>query len=346
MCSDTLFRNVMNRLRRVASVREKLVAGLLIVLITAVLVEIALRVADRAGLTGIWETRRAALSHSIWIKSLDPDLVYTHRPDYHKNGVRYTERSGILRPDDVMQDAAGAFRIAALGDSVAAAIDLPYEERAFTLLERMLNRQGFQRPVEILNFGVNGYSTLQEAELLAVQVDDFAPDMLVLQYCMNDFYPSPNPYDWFKDHSPVYSLDLVRYLLDRRPGMFSYPPAAYWQDLYREDKAGWHNVETGFSRIAEYAKTRGIQVLLVIFPLFSKEGWEAGEAAAHHARVTKLGEAAGFRVLDLLPVYSSYDIEKVRLSAEDTFHPGPLGQEIAAKALDMWFEAHAGLVQR
>lgn len=329
------------------SARKAFVSGpaalLVVVAVAVVLLEAGLRVAGAYGLITLWQERNAALNKSVWMKSDNPDLVYLHRPDYSSEGMRYTEHSGILRPVDVTGQAApGTFRIAVLGDSVVAATSLSYPERGVTRLEEILSAQHTQRTVEVLNFGVNGYSTLQEAALLDELVDSFAPDLLVLQYCMNDFYPSEQPYRWFVDRSPFHLVDLVENLIEQRKAIY-YPPAAYWETLYRQDTAGRQNVSDGFAHIARYATDHDIPVLLVIYPLISREGWYAGDAAGRHAGVAGLGEQAGFEVLDLLPVLAAYDIETIRFKPWDTFHPNALGQRIAAQAMAQWFAGHAKL---
>ncbi len=317
--------------------RALFVAGLLV---AALLVEGGLRLADRFGVIHLWEERRTALNDSIWMKSSNPELVYAHRPNYISKGERYTERAGILRPDDVAEQAApGTFRIAVLGDSVAAAIKLAYPERVFTRLENRLDKLYGPDSVEVLNFGVSGYSTLQEAALLDERVGKYSPDMLVLQYCMNDFYPSERPYGWFMDHSPLYAVDFVASLIEKYRAL-GYPPVAYWENQYQQDMAGWRNIDTGFTHIARYAAKHRIPVLLVIFPLISKEGWYAGNAAERHQRVAALGKQAGFSVFDLLPVYAGHDIDTIRLKPYDTFHPNALGQQVAAQALASWFQDH------
>jgi lysophospholipase L1-like esterase len=328
------------------SLVSSLAAWLVVAGVTVVLLEAALRLAGAVGLITLWQERDTALNNSIWMKSDDPDLVYLHRPDYSSKGISYTEHSGILRPVDVPEQAApGTFRIAVLGDSVVAATELSYPERAVTQLEEMLGGQYMPRAMEVLNFGVNGYSTLQEAALLDELVDRFAPDMLVLQYCMNDFYPSEQPYRWFVDHSPFYLIDQVESLIEQRKAI-GYPPVAYWETLYRQDTAGWQNVSNGFTRIARYAADHDIPVLLVIYPLVSQEGWYAGDATGRHASVARLAEQAGFEVLDLLPVLAAYDIETIRFKPWDTFHPNALGQRIAVQAMAQWFAGHVELWDR
>jgi lysophospholipase L1-like esterase len=292
--------------------------------------EIAVRTADRAGLLDDFEETRAARSSSIWMRSNNRELIYQHRPNYVKDGIRITERHGILRPVDAARTRApGTSRVIVLGDSVAAAVGLPYELRVFTHVERILARTT-GRPVEVLNFAVNGYgySTAQEALLLRELAGKFEADALVVQYCVNDFYPTETPTRWFVDDSPLHLLTFVRYSL-KRSGVYGYPPASFWENLYRNDVAGWRSVETAFRAIAAYARDRGIPPLLVIFPALSHGGWMEGDATGRHRAVSRLGEKVGFAVLDLLPAMTKYAVDGLRFEPWDTFHLNQEGHALA-----------------
>jgi hypothetical protein len=75
----------------------------------------------------------------------------------------------------------GTLRIAVLGDSFVEAIHVPYEDSVCAVLTRELARRcpGGAR-VEVLNFGVSGYSTAQELLTLREEVWRYAPDVVVL----------------------------------------------------------------------------------------------------------------------------------------------------------------------
>lgn len=312
-------------LGRAALVAAGLAAALL-------LGELVLRVADRADWISRWREARQARESSIWMASDDPVLVYRHRPDYRKDGVRYTERHGILRPRDVASEAGpGGRRVIALGDSIIAGLDLAYEERVLTRLEVALAAAA-AGPVEVLNFGVNGYDTLQEARLFETLAAGFSGDRLLLQYCVNDFHPTRYPMRWFLPRPRSRLLELAQlWLGDGR--LDGYPPAAYWEELYRSDRQGWDNVTRGFARIAGLARERGMPALLVIVPAISHEGWSAGDAAGRHARVARIAREAGFEVLDLLPLFAHHPIESLRAQPWDSFHPNARGHRIAAEAI-------------
>jgi lysophospholipase L1-like esterase len=292
----------------------------------------ALRVADAGGWLRPFRELHRAREASVWMASDDPALIYRHRPDYTSEGRTYTERSGILQPNEVaLAPTPGVFRIVALGDSVFAAVHLDFEDRMLTLLEAELDGAG-ERPTEVLNFAVNGYDTQQEAKLLEAWAGRFAPDAIVLQYCANDFHPSRYPTRWFLKRPALRWLEILRPWLSD-PLIDGYPPASFWEEQYRTDAAGWRRVEDGFARIAGFARERGIPALLVIVPVLSHEGWESGRAAERHARVAAAGRAAGFSVLDLFPFYARHPIESIRFRPWDTFHPNALGHRLAATAM-------------
>jgi lysophospholipase L1-like esterase len=289
--------------------------------------ELFVRVADRYGLIEERKEARHARANSIWIKSANPAIIYQHRPNYWRNAIRYTERHGILRPTDAPRERVpGTFRVVVLGDSVAAAIALPYRRRVFTLVEQGLSGpEG--RQAEVLNFGVNGYSTSQEAAMLEEIVAPFTPDMIILQYCINDFTPAA----WFRD-PPSLLVDLVASRYDRSV-IYGYPDASYFEEQYRTDERGWSNVRTGLAKIGGYSRSRSIPALLVIFPLFERTGWHRGAASRRHAQVQQLGQSSGFEVLDLLPVYDKYPVGKIRHERWDNLHPNELGHRLAAEAI-------------
>lgn len=291
------------------------------------LAELILRLADRQGWIGIWQEARTARQASIWMASPHPGLLYQHRPDYVKDGIRWTERHGILRPHDASEaKPPGTFRITLLGDSVAAGLKLPYEARLGSQLETKLTA-ALQQPVEVLNFAVNGYDTAHEAALLAALASRFESDLLLLQYCVNDLRPSATPSRWFVDPPRSYFLDLLTRFFDRR-FVHGYPPAAYWQTHYQRDQSGWRSVVRGFEEIAAHAREQQTPALLLIYPALSQEGWWAGNARGRHRMVTAAGEAAGFVVIDLLPAFADYAVEDLRFEPWDTFHPNALGHEV------------------
>jgi hypothetical protein len=75
--------------------------------------------------------------------------------------------------------------VAVLGDSYAEAFQVDQQETFWAVLERELQQRDFAsgRAVEVLNFGVSGFGTAQELEMLRHQVWAYAPDLVLLTVC-------------------------------------------------------------------------------------------------------------------------------------------------------------------
>lgn len=78
----------------------------------------------------------------------------------------------------------GTFRIAVLGDSFAEALQVPIDAAFWSVLQRELTAcpalNGQQ--VEVLNFGVSGFGTTQELQLLRHHVWDYQPDLVLVAF--------------------------------------------------------------------------------------------------------------------------------------------------------------------
>jgi hypothetical protein len=110
-----------------------------------------------------------------------------HVVTYHMNskGFRDNEYS-VDRPP-------GVFRIACLGDSVTMGEGVHFEDTFAKQLEGLLNRQAKsvdgRREFEVLNFGVDGFSTREERILYERTVSGYDPDVVLLTMVSNDDMP-------------------------------------------------------------------------------------------------------------------------------------------------------------
>jgi lysophospholipase L1-like esterase len=75
-------------------------------------------------------------------------------------------------------------RVIVLGDSITFGANLALEETFPFQLQQQLAMPG--RNLEVLNFGVHGYDTLQEVSSLEIRGLQYHPDLVVVAYCLND----------------------------------------------------------------------------------------------------------------------------------------------------------------
>ena len=113
----------------------------------------------------------------------DPQLGWRHIPGAATHWVE--EGDGHVRINSLgMRDVertvakpAGVFRIAVFGDSMTEAVQVDLGQTFTQLLEHRLTQRGLR--VEVLNFGVNGYSPLQGYLTYHLVGKAFAPDLVL-----------------------------------------------------------------------------------------------------------------------------------------------------------------------
>ncbi|HET7198597.1 MAG TPA: hypothetical protein VFI86_08025, partial [Burkholderiales bacterium] len=114
--------------------------------------------------------RAARVGSPVWHKP-DPAFGWALRPFAHgTEGAAYAAINDYGQRD-VRHDIDkrhGFYRIVVLGDEYSEAIGVPLRGTWWWQLPAELDRCGFAagHPIEMLNFGVAGYSTAQEALVL------------------------------------------------------------------------------------------------------------------------------------------------------------------------------------
>lgn len=106
---------------------------------------------------------------------------------FNSTGLRDREYN-ISKPDRVK-------RILFLGDSIVYGHAIKLDESIPKQLEKIYIKNN--QPVEVLNLGVSGYETDQEVEFLKEVGLKYAPDLVLLGYCLNDSNYASFEMDWF-----------------------------------------------------------------------------------------------------------------------------------------------------
>jgi lysophospholipase L1-like esterase len=108
--------------------------------------------------------------------------------------------------------AADTIRIAVLGDSYADARHIPIDQTFWGIIEQDLRRSG--KNVEVLNFGVSGYGTVEELLTLRQRVWEYSPDIVVLTVTTyNDITDNYRPFKRAEE-LPYFILQDGKLVLD------------------------------------------------------------------------------------------------------------------------------------
>ncbi len=233
----------------------------------------------------------------------DVEVGYVPRP-----GACGRNAHGFLEPDDDLSLGAEEQRVVVLGDSIA---DQDYFPK---MLEAVLDTR-LGGGADVLNLGVSGYGTVDEARWLERWGARLEPDLVVLQFCLNDFAVTPvyveregqlhevrveyrdsmGPSTWLFGRSALYRAWALRALADR----VQVPADA---------------VETGLAALADIAgqvEALDARLLVVLFPELAERGsWPKLQAGTYE---TVLAATAGMPTVDLAPVFEAAGPEQLLL---------------------------------
>ncbi len=155
---------------------------------------------------------------------LRPNATIERRIDGSLSAVESTNSLGFRSKEFSIEKPAGVTRIVVLGDSHTEAYEVNDRETWFELLE---NRLGENYSIEVIPFGVGGWSTDQQLLAYLYYARQFSPDIVVLQVTHNDvafntldaYWRGRKP--WFERHGEVLMLRGVPTPNFRNTGLFT-----------------------------------------------------------------------------------------------------------------------------
>ena len=256
------------------------------------------------------------------------------RYDYLPEGA-YRARDYYYPPEK----APGVFRVIVVGDSFTFGEKMHFDDNFCKRLERMLNLNERQQKVEVLNWGVSGYSSVQEAELVREAVSKFHPDLVVVQITLNDAELQPfrvthhyqNKRGKVIVTNPLFNYwQSLGYLVRRiyytrmHEEYITYHTAAF------ENPASWKLFTGAFQQMQRLTSDRGVPLLAVIFPMMSHS---FDDRYPFHPVHQKIGAALAEQKISYVDLFEDFrGKDPVRLQVEpgQDAHPNEIAHRIAA----------------
>jgi lysophospholipase L1-like esterase len=275
----------------------------------------------------------------LTVKSDDPTLIWEYRPYGELNGGNYvvrTNRYGFRDFDYPSKDKpAGVYRIAFVGDSVTLGYGVQASDTFVTQIAALASSQTLGKKVETMNFGVDGYNTLQVSEMAKVRVMGFHPDLVVYVMCLNDFD--------FDDGSE----QKIKYF--HKPACFTVLLARQlWTLLQQAEYITYYfgkNKQSVFDSMVElkdFLHARRTDYMVTIVPVFFEYGpkppkpregyFQRYRYSQVHEITTRFLQGHGIAVHDLLDDFKKRT-EAYDYFALDSLHLNPTGHRFVAQAL-------------
>lgn len=271
-------------------------------------------------------------------------------------GSRDVNDYGIRDRDYAFEREPGVYRVVVLGDSIAfgfCTLDAPLPPRATfaKVLESRLRADPLpgHTGAEVINLSVSGYDSLQEVEFLREKGLAFAPDLVLVGYCLNDRAPSSVELARLSRSDRWATLERLRGRALRPLLVHSHLARLVWYHGSvrepagaAEDDAIGDRTERGFAELRALGEAHGFETLVAIFPYL-----DAARPYRHdalHARAAASARANGFAVLDLLPAFlqaSEGDLSRLRGRCIG-MHPDAEGHRRAALEMERAIRARFG----
>jgi hypothetical protein len=260
----------------------------------------------------------------------DPLLRYEMKPDI-ACGEGVTNALGMLDVPRAIEKPPGTLRVACLGDSVGGECSLP-RDNACAALEPILRDVRGGRPVEVLNFSVPGYNTMQEARALELKALRFAPDVVVVLYVLNDPYPDLAISHFLPGHFKFEHLLWSGVQLAAYRALDVDPFGGALMRLHESPRSWDAVVVAGFDRIRAATEARGVPVAVAVFPLFLER--PPPELGAIYAKVVREAERHGFTGVDLSrAAFAGEPLPGLLKPSRDMIHPSARAHHLAAAAI-------------
>jgi len=244
------------------------------------------------------------------------------------------------------------YRIAVLGDSFTFAPYMQVDDAFPARLERFLrmsadsNQQSSH--IEVINYGVPGFSTSHEANEAKRAVAEGA-DLLILQITLND--PQRKSYqptgltgkNQFGPYEPPQTLKKILpywkslgYFLERIHNTNTHSRyIEYYHTLFEED-ASWNSFKGSVEKLAKFARKKNTPLVAVVFPLFGVPLDNDYPFHPLHDKVQLLLEAENIPNTDLFRLYENIPLERIQVIPGADFHPNEIGHRLAAEAIYDW----------
>ncbi len=297
-------------------------------------------------------------------------LIENNRPVV--KGVKVNINNVGLRDkkDRSFEKAEGTLRIALFGDSFTFGHGVEDDETLSYQLETILSEKAvLSENVEVLNFGVQGFNTVQEYIYLSRFGSRFSPDVIILVWLYNDFHRRGYALEdlaeltigqsldpkvgesrseqrrqvartkssvtaWLRERSDFYNYIVaprLKYLIAAQIGLDGISSDANYTDF---SQPGAQLSLKAIEYAADFCGARGIRFGVVVFPAIQALGIDYYQENIYQ-KIAMFCIKNRIPVLNLFEVFAGQDASELVISRRDA-HPNGEALRMAALAISEW----------
>ena len=266
--------------------------------------------------------------------SEDPQQGHKHIPSRSAllMGVDVAINSHGHRNKEVaIEKSPDSVRVIMLGDSLTFGWGVSAKDTVSEQLEAHLNANGAGKRFEVINTGIGNTNTeMQVARFLGDEAK-FSPDIVVLNYFINDAEPIPRPTkNILMKYSAAYVFFSLRMASVGRMLFAGKQWQKYYQDLYQDDVEAWQRTQTSFQKLSEYCQSKEIKLLLVNYPELHK--FKPYPFTGVTQKLDRMAALHKVPFFDLLPALQEQREADLWVSRQDQ-HPNSLASSLIAPAI-------------
>lgn len=277
----------------------------------------------------------APLNLRGYVYSPDPVLGYGYRPGYNQSWGGEAcgtyecpiNQDGFRDAQRVKPKPAGVRRVVVLGDSTTSGNGVEDLASVYpAVLESRLRLLPEHSRDEVLNLGVGGYHTMQEARLLEVAGLGYEPDVVVLTICLNDFAieADAGAYTTLAGLAAVdnsVSTGILRSVLAHSRLAFAvyarWHPTSQTMAWYTENVLHHKTaVRAGLELVSALQQQHGFALRVVILPDFTQPFSDYRSLPLHRQILEEAAGLPGVEVIDLLPGFEAVTDDAPSLSGD------------------------------
>jgi lysophospholipase L1-like esterase len=206
------------------------------------------------------------------VKIVDHDPLIGHRHGANRKATLMratveTNSQGLRDREYSFDKPAGMLRIVMLGDSFTEGWGAAEPDTFSKRIERLYADQGTK--AEAINTGVGNWNTIQEVEFFMTDAYRYHPDIVVLNFTVNDAEPVPHerPPSFLMRYCYSCVFLMGRYDALKRMIFGGQDWRDYYLGLFGDGTTpGWIGAKAAIKRLADYCRENNIRFLIANHP--------------------------------------------------------------------------------